>query len=261
MPKRRHLNRKPTRRQTELREHYSEHKDKKFYVTTAIAYASRKPHFGNTYEVIMTDAVARFRRQLGEDVFFCTGTDEHGEKIENLAREEGITPKQLVDRVAGEVKSLWDLMNTSYDHFIRTTDGYHEAAVQHMFKEMYERGDIYKGYYEGWYCVPCESFLTDTQAEGGVCPDCGRPVERKREEAYYFKMSKYAPALIKYIEETPGFIEPESRKKEMLNNFLYAGCRACRTSASRARRSNGAYPSHSTAIMSYMCGSTRSQTM
>lgn len=206
-----------------MREHYGDHKNEKFYITTAIAYASRKPHFGNTYEVIMTDAVARFRRQLGSDVFFCTGTDEHGEKIETLAEEEGITPKQLVDRVAGEVRDLWDLMNTSYDHFIRTTDGYHEAAVQRIFKDMYDRGDIYKGQYEGWYCVPCESFLTDTQAEGGVCPDCGRPVVRKREEAYYFRMSKYAPALIKHIEENPGFIEPESRKKEMLNNFLYAG--------------------------------------
>ena len=206
-----------------MRERYAEHKNEKYYITTAIAYASRKPHFGNTYEVIMTDAVARFRRQLGSDVFFCTGTDEHGEKIETLAKEEGITPKALVDRVAGEVRALWDLMNTSYDYFIRTTDDYHETAVARIFKEMYDRGDIYKGNYEGWYCVPCESFLTDTQAEGGVCPDCGRPVERKVEEAYYFRMSKYAPALIKHIEENPGFIEPESRKKEMLNNFLYAG--------------------------------------
>ncbi len=206
-----------------MREHYGEHKNEKYYITTAIAYASGKPHIGNTYEVIMTDAVARFRRQLGSDVFFCTGTDEHGEKIENLAAKEGITPKQLVDRVAGEVRALWDLMNTSYDHFIRTTDAHHEAAVAHVFKEMYERGDIYKGTYEGWYCVPCESFLTDTQVVGGVCPDCGRPVERKSEEAYYFAASKYAPALIKYIEEHPEFIEPESRKKEMLNNFLYTG--------------------------------------
>ncbi len=206
-----------------MREHYGDHKNEKYYITTAIAYASGKPHIGNTYEVIMTDAVARFRRQLGSDVFFCTGTDEHGEKIENLAAKEGITPKQLVDRVAGEVRALWDLMNTSYDHFIRTTDAHHEAAVAHVFKEMYERGDIYKGTYEGWYCVPCESFLTDTQVAGGVCPDCGRPVERKSEEAYYFAASKYAPALIKYIEEHPEFIEPESRKKEMLNNFLYAG--------------------------------------
>ena len=206
-----------------MRNNYGEYKGKKFYITTAIAYASGKPHFGNTYEVIMTDAIARFRRQLGQDVYFCTGTDEHGEKIENLAAKQGKTPKQLVDEVAGTVRALWDRMNASYDHFIRTTDDYHEAAVAKIFKEMYDRGDIYKGQYEGWYCVPCESFLTDTQAEGGVCPDCGRPVERKVEEAYYFRMSKYAPALIKYIEEHPDFIEPESRRKEMLNNFLYAG--------------------------------------
>lgn len=206
-----------------MREHYGEHKNEKFYITTAIAYASGKPHIGNTYEVIMTDAVARFRRQLGSDVFFCTGTDEHGEKIENLAAKEGITPKQLVDRVSGDVRALWDLMNTSYDRFIRTTDAHHEAAVQRVFTEMYERGDIYKSTYEGWYCVPCESFFTDTQVEGGVCPDCGRPVERKSEEAYFFNAGKYAPTLIKYIEDHPEFIEPESRRKEMLNNFLYAG--------------------------------------
>ncbi len=211
------------RRSITVREHYGEHKNKKFYITTAIAYASRKPHFGNTYEVIMTDAVARFHRQLGEQVFFCTGTDEHGEKIENLAKEAGISPKEHVDRVAAEVRSIWDLMNTSYDYFIRTTDENHEAAVQHMFRRMYEKGDIYKGHYEGWYCVPCESFFTDTQVTDGKCPDCGRPVERKREEAYFFKMSKYAPQLIKHIEENPGFIEPEGRKKEMLNNFLLPG--------------------------------------
>lgn len=206
-----------------MREHYTEHKDKKFYITTAIAYASRKPHFGNTYEVIMTDAVARFHRQIGEKVFFCTGTDEHGEKIENLAKEEGITPKEHVDGVAAEVRAIWDLMNTSYDYFIRTTDENHEKAVQNVFRRMYEKGDIYKGYYEGWYCVPCESFFTDSQITDGKCPDCGRPVEKKREEAYFFKMSKYAPALIKHIEENPEFIEPEGRKKEMLNNFLIPG--------------------------------------
>ncbi len=206
-----------------MRDHYEDYKNKKFYITTAIAYASGKPHFGNTYEVIMTDAIARFRRQLGQNVYFCTGTDEHGEKIETLAAKQGRSPKQLVDEVSGTVRSLWDRMNASYDWFIRTTDDYHEAAVAKIFKEMYDRGDIYKGQYEGWYCVPCESFLTDTQAEGGVCPDCGRPVERKVEEAYYFRMSKYAPALIKYIEDHPDFIEPESRRKEMLNNFLYAG--------------------------------------
>lgn len=206
-----------------MREHYTEHKNKKFYITTAIAYASRKPHFGNTYEVIMTDAVARFHRQIGEKVFFCTGTDEHGEKIENLAKEEGITPKEHVDGVAAEVRGIWDLMNTSYDYFIRTTDENHEKAVQNVFRRMYEKGDIYKGYYEGWYCVPCESFFTDSQITDGKCPDCGRPVEKKREEAYFFKMSKYAPALIKHIEENPEFIEPEGRKKEMLNNFLIPG--------------------------------------
>ncbi len=206
-----------------MREHYNEHKNKKFYITTAIAYASRKPHFGNTYEVIMTDAVARFHRQIGESVFFCTGTDEHGEKIENLAKEAGITPKEHVDRVAAEVRGIWDLMNTSYDYFIRTTDKNHEEAVQHIFRRMYEKGDIYKGHYEGWYCVPCESFFTDTQVTDGKCPDCGREVERKREEAYFFKMSKYAPALMKHIEENPGFIEPEGRKKEMVNNFLIPG--------------------------------------
>lgn len=206
-----------------MREHYTEHKDKKFYITTAIAYASRKPHFGNTYEVIMTDAVARFHRQIGEKVFFCTGTDEHGEKIENLAKEEGITPKEHVDGVAAEVRGIWDLMNTSYDYFIRTTDENHEKAVQNVFRRMYEKGDIYKGYYEGWYCVPCESFFTDSQITDGKCPDCGHPVEKKREEAYFFKMSKYAPALIKHIEENPEFIEPEGRKKEMLNNFLIPG--------------------------------------
>ncbi len=211
------------RRNITVREHYSEHKDKKFYITTAIAYASRKPHFGNTYEVIMTDAVARFRRQIGEKVFFCTGTDEHGEKIENLAKEAGITPKEHVDRVASEVKGIWDLMNTSYDYFIRTTDKNHEEAVQHIFRRMYEKDDIYKGHYEGWYCVPCESFFTDTQITDGKCPDCGRSVEKKREEAYFFRMSKYAPALMKHIEENPEFIEPEGRKKEMVNNFLIPG--------------------------------------
>ncbi len=195
----------------------------KFYLTTAIAYASRKPHFGNTYEIIMADAFARFQRRMGKDVFLCTGTDEHGQKIENLANEEGITPKKYVDRIAGEIKGVWDLMNTSYDYFIRTTDGYHEAAVAKIFKKFYDKGDIYKGYYEGWYCTPCESFFTETQVEGGKCPDCGRAVDKAREEAYFFKMSKYADRLIKHIEDNPGFIEPESRKKEMVNNFLNVG--------------------------------------
>ncbi len=192
----------------------------KFYITTAIAYASRKPHFGNTYEVIMTDAVARYKRLRGYDVLFLTGTDEHGQKIENLANEAGITPKAYVDGVAGEIKGIWDLMNTSYDKFIRTTDDYHEKSVEKIFKKLYDKGDIYKGYYEGWYCTPCESFFTDTQITDGKCPDCGRPVQKTREESYFFKMSKYADKLIKYIEENPDFIQPESRKKEMINNFL-----------------------------------------
>ncbi len=192
----------------------------KFYITTAIAYASRKPHFGNTYEVIMTDAVARYKRLCGYDVFFLTGTDEHGQKIENLALEAGITPKAYVDGVAGEIKGIWDLMNTSYDKFIRTTDDYHEKIVEKIFKKLYDKGDIYKGYYEGWYCTPCESFFTDTQIADGKCPDCGRPVQKTREESYFFKMSKYADKLIKYIEENSDFIQPESRKKEMINNFL-----------------------------------------
>ncbi|MBQ8880344.1 MAG: methionine--tRNA ligase [Clostridia bacterium] len=195
----------------------------KFYLTTAIAYASRKPHFGNTYEIIMSDAFARFQRSMGKDVFFCTGTDEHGQKIENLANEAGITPQAYVDGVAGEIKRIWDLMGTSYDHFIRTTDGYHTDAVKKIFKKFYDKGDIYKGFYEGWYCTPCESFFTATQAADGKCPDCGREVSQAREEAYFFRMSKYADRLIKHIEEHPEFIEPESRKKEMVNNFLKAG--------------------------------------
>ncbi len=198
-------------------------KKEKYFITTAIAYSSRKPHFGNTYEIIMSDAMARFQRQMGKDVFFLTGTDEHGQKIENLAKEAGITPQAYVDGVSGEIKRIWDLMGASYDKFIRTTDPYHVESVQHIFRKLYEQGDIYKGAYEGWYCTPCESFFTDIQAEGGVCPDCGRPLERTKEEAYFFAMSKYAPRLIEYIEAHPEFIEPESRKKEMVNNFLKAG--------------------------------------
>ncbi len=194
-----------------------------YYITTAIAYASKKPHFGNTYEAIMTDAVARYKREMGFDVFFCTGTDEHGQKIEDLARDAGITPKAYVDGVAGEIRGLWDEMNVDYDYFIRTTDDSHEAAVQKMFTRFYNQGDIYKDRYEGWYCVPCESFFTETQAEGGKCPDCGRPVQRASEEAYFFNMKKYADRLMTYIEEHPGFIEPESRKREIVNNFLRAG--------------------------------------
>ena len=195
----------------------------KFYITTAIAYASRKPHFGNTYEVIMTDAIARYKRARGFDVFFCTGTDEHGQKIEDLANGAGITPKAYVDGVAGEIRGIWDKMNTSYDYFIRTTDDYHEATVKKIFKKFYDKGDIYKGKYEGWYCTPCESFFTETQASEGKCPDCGRPVQKASEEAYFFKMSKYSDKLMEYIESHPEFIEPESRKKEMVNNFLKSG--------------------------------------
>ena len=195
----------------------------KFYITTAIAYASRKPHIGNTYEVIMTDAIARYKRMMGYDVFFLTGTDEHGQKIEDLAKETGIEPQKYVDGVADTIKNIWDMVGASYDKFIRTTDDYHEKTVQHIFKKLYDQGDIYKSEYEGWYCVPCESFFTDTQVADGKCPDCGRPVERMKEEAYFFKMSAYQDRLLKYIEENPGFIEPESRKKEMVNNFLKAG--------------------------------------
>ena len=195
----------------------------KFYLTTAIAYASRKPHFGNTYEIIMADAFARFQRQMGKDVFLCTGTDEHGQKIEDYAKAAETTPKEYVDRVAGEIKGIWELMGSSHDYFIRTTDDYHESAVAKIFKKFDEQGDIYKGHYEGWYCTPCESFFTNTQAEGGKCPDCGREVVKAKEEAYFFKMSKYADRLMKHIEDNPGFIEPESRKKEMVNNFLKAG--------------------------------------
>ena len=195
----------------------------KFYMTTAIAYASKKPHFGNTYEAIMTDALARYRKEMGYDVFMCTGTDEHGQKIEDLAKDAGITPKAYVDGVAGEIKSLWDSMNVKYDHFIRTTDDYHEDAVKKMFTRFYNQGDIYKSRYEGWYCVPCESFFTDTQAVDCKCPDCGREVQRASEEAYFFNMKKYADRLMDHIEAHPEFIEPESRKKEIVNNFLKAG--------------------------------------
>ena len=195
----------------------------KFYMTTAIAYASRKPHFGNTYEIIMADAYARYKRAMGYDVFLCTGTDEHGQKIENYAHDAGITPKQYVDNVAGEIRGVWDKMNTSYDYFIRTTDDYHENAVKKMFKRFYDQGDIYKGHYEGWYCTPCESFFTETQVVDGKCPDCGRPVEQAREEAYFFKMSKYVDRLMAHIEANPDFIQPESRKNEMVNTFLKAG--------------------------------------
>ncbi len=197
--------------------------NEKFYMTTAIAYASRKPHFGNTYEVIMSDAVARYQRMCGKDVFFCTGTDEHGQKIELLANEQGITPKAYVDGVAGEIRNVWDRMNASYDYFIRTTDENHEKTVQKIFKRFYGQGDIYKSKYEGWYCTPCESFFTATQAADGKCPDCGRELTKAEEEAYFFRMSKYADRLMRYIDEHPDFIQPELRKKEMVNNFLKVG--------------------------------------
>ena len=195
----------------------------KFYITTAIAYTSRKPHIGNTYEIILTDAIARFKRQMGNDVFFLTGTDEHGQKIEEIAKEMGVSPKQYVDGVAGEIKTIWDLMNTSYDKFIRTTDDYHEKVVQKIFKKLYDQGDIYKSEYEGHYCVPCETFFTETQLVDGKCPDCGREVKKAKEEAYFFKVSKYQDQLMKHIEENPEFIMPESRKKEMVNNFIKPG--------------------------------------
>ncbi|MDF2568365.1 MAG: metG [Oscillospiraceae bacterium] len=195
----------------------------KFYITSAIAYTSRKPHIGNTYEIVLTDAIARFKRMTGYDVFFLTGTDEHGQKIEEIAKETNITPKQYVDKVAGEIRNIWDLMNSSYDKFIRTTDDYHEKVVQKIFKKLYEQGDIYKSEYEGLYCIPCESFFTETQLKDGCCPDCGRPVKTTKEEAYFFKMSKYQDRLMKYIEENPEFIQPESRKREMINNFLKPG--------------------------------------
>ena len=198
--------------------------DKKtFYITTAIAYASRKPHIGNTYEIVLTDAIARLKRMQGYDVFFCTGTDEHGQKIEEYAKAAGISPKEYVDNVSGQIRAIWDVMNTSYDHFIRTTDDYHEKAVQKMFKAMYDKGDIYKGEYSGMYCTPCESFWTESQLKDGCCPDCGRPVKEAKEEAYFFRMSKYQDKLMQYIDEHPDFIVPESRKKEMINNFLKPG--------------------------------------
>lgn len=196
---------------------------KKFYMTTAIAYTSGKPHIGNTYEIVLADSIARFKRAQGYDVFFQTGTDEHGQKIELKAEEAGITPKEFVDNVAGEIRRIWDLMNTSYDKFIRTTDDYHEKQVQKIFKKLYEQGDIYKGYYEGMYCTPCESFFTESQLVDGKCPDCGREVQPAKEEAYFFKMSKYADRLIEHINTHPEFIQPVSRKNEMMNNFLLPG--------------------------------------
>lgn len=195
----------------------------KFYLTTAIAYTSGRPHIGNTYEIILSDAIARFKRAQGYDVFFQTGTDEHGQKIEEKAAAEGITPQQFVDNVAGKIKSNWDLMNTSYDKFIRTTDKDHEEQIQKIFKKLYEQGDIYKSTYEGLYCTPCESFWTESQLIDGKCPDCGREVKKASEEAYFFKLSKYADRLVEYYNEHPDFIQPESRKNEMINNFIKPG--------------------------------------
>ena len=196
---------------------------KPYYITTAIAYTSGKPHIGNTYEIVLADSIARFKRMQGYDVRFQTGTDEHGQKIEIKAGEAGVTPKQFVDNVSGQIKEIWDLMNTSYDKFIRTTDEYHEKQVQKIFKKLYDQGDIYKGYYEGKYCTPCESFFTESQLVDGKCPDCGREVIDAKEEAYFFKLSKYADRLIDYINTHPEFIQPESRKNEMMNNFLLPG--------------------------------------
>lgn len=196
---------------------------KKYYITTAIAYTSGKPHIGNTYEIVLADAIARYKRSQGYDVFFQTGTDEHGQKIELKAEEAGVTPKEFVDSVSGEIKKIWDLMDTSYDKFIRTTDEDHEKQVQKIFKKLYDQGDIYKGHYEGMYCTPCESFFTESQLVDGKCPDCGREVQPAKEEAYFFKMSKYADRLIEHINTHPEFIQPVSRKNEMMNNFLLPG--------------------------------------
>ena len=197
--------------------------NKKFYMTTAIAYTSGKPHIGNTYEFVLADAIARYKRSQGYDVWFQTGTDEHGQKIELKAKDAGMEPQAFVDGIAAQVKEIADMMNTSYDYFIRTTDDYHEKQVQKMFKKMYEKGDIYKGYYEGLYCTPCESFFTESQLVDGKCPDCGREVQPAKEEAYFFKMSKYADRLIEHINTHPEFIQPVSRKNEMMNNFLLPG--------------------------------------
>lgn len=195
----------------------------KYYITTAIAYTSAKPHIGNTYEIVLADAIARYKRFKGYDVYFQTGTDEHGEKIEIKAKEKGVTPQLFVDDISSEIKRIWDIMNTSYDRFVRTTDSHHERIVQKIFRRMYDQGDIYLGKYEGLYCIPCESFFTESQLVDGKCPDCGREVQVKSEDAYFFKLSKYQNRLVQYIEEHPEFIQPESRKNEMINNFLKPG--------------------------------------
>ncbi len=195
----------------------------KFYLTTAIAYTSRKPHVGNTYDIVLADMIARYKRMMGFDVFFLTGSDEHGQKIEEAAREQGVSPKEYVDGVSAQIRAVWDCMNTTYDKFIRTTDGYHEKAVQKIFKKLYDQGDIYKGEYEGKYCVPCESFFTASQLKDGKCPDCGREVVDAKEEAYFLRLSKYQDRLLRYYEENPDFIKPDSRRNEMINNFLKPG--------------------------------------
>ncbi|MGN1080835.1 MAG: class I tRNA ligase family protein, partial [Acutalibacteraceae bacterium] len=195
----------------------------KFYITTAIAYASRKPHIGNSYDIVLADAIARYKRLRGYDVYFLTGSDEHGQKIEEYANAEGISPKEYVDKKASDIKYVWDSLNVTYDKFIRTTDDYHEKAVQKIFKKLYEQGDIYKGCYEGKYCVPCESFYTQSQLVDGKCPDCGREVQDAKEEAYFLKLSKYQDRLVEYYESNPEFFAPESRKAEMINNFIKPG--------------------------------------
>lgn len=196
---------------------------KKFYITTAIAYTSRKPHIGNAYDIVLADMIARYKRMMGFDVYLMTGSDEHGQKIEEIAKSEGITPKEYVDKISGEIRAVWDSLNTSYDKFIRTTDDYHEKVIQKIFKKLYDQGDIYKGHYEGKYCVPCESFFTPSQLVDGKCPDCGREVVDAKEEAYFLKLSKYQERLLEYYEQNPDFIKPESRKNEMINNFLKPG--------------------------------------
>ena len=231
---------------------------KKFYITTAIAYTSRKPHIGNSYEIVLTDAIARYKRMQGCDVFFLTGTDEHGQKIEDYAREAGVSPKEYVDGVAGEIRRICDLLNTTYDKFIRTTDDYHERAVQKIFKKLYEQGDIYKSEYEGMYCTPCESFWTPSQLKDGKCPDCGREVKAAKEEAYFLRLSKYQDRLERFIEDNPDYIYPESRKKEMVNNFIKPGLQDL---CVQGLPSNGASRSISTPATSFMSGLTRCQTI
>lgn len=230
----------------------------KYYITTAIAYTSGKPHIGNNYEIVLADSIARYKRKDGYDVFFQTGTDEHGQKIELKAAEAGVTPKAFVDDVAGTIRGLCDMLNIAYDKFIRTTDSDHERQVQKIFKRLYDQGDIYKGAYEGMYCTPCESFWTESQLKDGKCPDCGREVKPAKEEAYFFKMSKYADRLIDHINRHPEFIRPVSRKNEMMNNFLLPGLQDLCVSRTSFKWGS---PLILMTDMSSMCGSTRSQTI